>query len=298
MVRFLPLAAVLLAWAPDAFALFPPCPKDSLRLVPLDNGMNASGDTPWFIAEYTELRTTSGPDAPKTGKCEDRRPVAEGNTSSGSLQMNPQYAPKADFGIIALPTLTKMAIGDLSLQYSLDFDIDSAALANNGDWFDIVQLEFARSSGTLQAPQGSRSALYRLRKVQHDKGHTIVQVIESRSLPDDVAIKPPLIDSVVAAIPLTTDAPMITMQLRWTQKAREPVSLDPNSGNSRMHRIDAALEVIGPNGKVIYTAALPGQWADTLSIGLLDYNAPNLSAHSAAPNVYLDEVWLSAAAVK
>jgi hypothetical protein len=76
MVRFLPLIAVLLAWAPDAFAVFPPYPR-GMGLLPLDGGSTASNNTPWFTAAYTELRTQNNPDAPKTGKCEDRRPVVK-----------------------------------------------------------------------------------------------------------------------------------------------------------------------------------------------------------------------------
>jgi hypothetical protein len=297
MVRFLPLLAVLLAWAPDALAVFPPCPKAPMRLTSLESG-DAPSSAPWFNAHYSELRTSSDPTAPKTGKCEDRRPVIKGNSSSGDLLMAPRYAPKADFGIIALPYLPKMDIGGLRLRYSLDFDVDTTAPANSGDWFDILQLEFARSVASGDAAQGSRSTLYRVRKVSDDKGDVMIEVIESRDLPDDIAVKPPLIDTVVATIPLTTDMPISSMRLRWTQDARGPLTGEPNLPNAGNHRIDTVVEVIGPEEKVLYTTTLIGQWADTLSIGLLDYNAPTLSAYDPSPDVYLNEVWLSAAAVE
>jgi hypothetical protein len=297
MVRFLPILVLLLAWAPDALAVFPPCPKAPMRLTSLDSGDAPSG-APWFNAYYSELRTSNDPTAPKTGKCEDRRPVVSSNPSSGDLLMNPRYAPNADFGVIALPNLPKMAFGGLRLQYSLDFDVDTTAPANSGDWFDILQLEFARSVTSGDAMQGSRSALYRVRKVSDEKGEAMIEVIESRDLPDDIAVKPPLIDIVVATIQLTTDMPMTSMRLRWTQDALAPLTGEPNLPNTDRRRIDTVLEVIGPDKKVLYTTRLIGQWADTLSIGLLDYNAPDFSGYDPSSNVYLDEVSLSAASVE
>jgi hypothetical protein len=299
MVRFLPLLAVLLAWAPNAFAVFPPCPRSPMRLVSLDNGTSSQSETPWFIAEYTEMPHAIGnPDTPKTGKCEDQRTVVDGNLSSGSLLLNPAYASKADFGIIALPNLPEMDIDSRHLQYSLDFDVDTAALANSGDWFDMVQLDFARSVTTDGGAQGSRSAVYRVRKAAHRKGHAMIEVIESRESPDDIAVKPPLIDTVVATIPLPTDMPMASMRLRWTQNAPAPLNGEPNPPILGERRIDTVLDVIGPDNKVLYTTKLPGLWADTLSIGLLDYNAPNFSANGPSSDVYLDEVWFSATTVE
>ncbi len=296
MVRFLPLLVLLLAWAPDALAVFPPCPKAPMRLTSLDNG-GASSGTPWFNAHYSELRTSSGPTRPDTGKCEDRRPVVSSNSSSGDLLMTPRYASNADFGVIALPNLLKMAIGGLRLQYSLDFDIDTAAPASSGDWFDIVQLEFARSVTSGNAAQGTRSSIYRVRKVSHGNGQVMIDVIESRDLPDDIAVKPPLTDTVVATIPLTADKPMTSMRLRWTQTAGVPLTGEPDPTNTGQIRIDTVFDVIGPDNRVLYTTSLPGQWADTLSIGLLDYHAPHFSGNGPSSDVYLDEVWLSAASV-
>ncbi len=298
MARCLFLLAVLLLWAPDALALFPPCPKGGIRLVPLDSGTSVTGNTPWFTAEYTQHPKRSGPVVSRAGKCEDRRPLLDANPSSGHLLLSPNYAPKADFGIIALPKLSDMDIGGLQLQYGLDFDVSTKAPANSGDWFDIVQLEFARSVESPDGPIGSRSALYRVRKVAYDKGPVMIEVIESRNHPDGIAVKPPPMDVVVATIPLPADAPMTTMHLRWTQSARTQIASEPNLPNSAEPPIDTVLEVIGPENMVLYSVALTGQWADTLSIGLLDYNVPSLSTYGPGSDLYLDEVWLSADALE
>jgi hypothetical protein len=268
-----------------------------MRLTSLDSGDAPSG-APWFNAHYSELRASRDPKAASTGKCEDRRPVLSSNTSSGDLLMAPRYAPNADFGVIGLPNLTKMTIGSLRLQYSLDFDLDTAAPASSGDWFDIVQLEFARSVTSGNAAQGSRSSIYRVRKVSHGNGQVTIEVIESRDLPDDIAVKPPLIDTVAATIPLTAGIAMTSMRLRWTQTASVPLTGEPDPTNTGGIRIDTVFDVIGPDNRVLYTTSLPGQWADTLSIGLLVYHAPDFSGYDPSSDVYLDEVWLSAASVE
>jgi hypothetical protein len=56
----------------------------------------------------------------------------------------------------------------------------------------------------------------------------------------------------------------------------------------------AAAASVGPDNAVLYSVALPEQWANTFSMGLLDYNVPDDGAYLDVAAVDLREMSLSA----
>lgn len=306
--RFFPLA-LLLAWAQAALA-FPPCPIGPVELLPLDGSRRSSSTVePWFQARYAMVGDhgiIGGLLAVSDGKskCRDEEvPVPEVNISDGTIQLSPAYAPSAGFGVISLPELTVVAMNHLRLQYRLDFKIDNAALARTGDWIDVAQLEFAHD----RKQAGKRSAVYRVRKLQRSKDWTIVQVIESRLA--HPYSKQALIDRVVAEISLVGDSDKTAVALRWTQRAQNRIETDyqpaPEPPIAVEYNIDSVLEVLGPGKKtvspadyVLYTTSLPRQWADRLSMGLLDYNVPNDKEYGSEFRLVIEDPKLSAEVLK
>jgi hypothetical protein len=302
--RFLPLV-LMLAWAPAALA-FPPCPRD-MELSPL--GSTPGATERWLQAEYVmwgnqeTIDALRNPLSPKS-KCKDRVPVPQGNISSGAIELSPSYAPSAGFGIVLLPELPAIAINHLRLEYRLDFMIDNAALARTGDWIDVVQLEFAHDRKQV----GKLSGVYRVRKIQRGKGPATVEVIESHAPVGAPYTKPPLVDRVVAVIPLVGDDDKTAIALRWTQLAESPIQTGFQAGleplSTMEYVIDSVLEVLGPGKEdvgpaddVLYSASLPRQWADTLSMGLLDYNVPTDKDYGSEFRLMIDDPSLSAKAL-
>jgi hypothetical protein len=301
--RFLPLA-LMLAWAPAAPA-FPPCPERDVHLSPLGSPPDAT--ELWFQAEYVmsgnqdvigELKSA---DDPKTGKCKDRVPVPDANISDGTIELGPRYAPNAGFGIISLPELPTIAENHLRLEYRLDFTVENAALARTGDWIDFAQFEFAHD----RKQAGLVSAVYRVRKIQHGKGPATVEVIESRADIGPPYTKPPLFDRVVAEIPLQGVDGKTAIALRWTQHAQTPIEAELADGLEAPagieYNVDSVLEVLGPSKgnlgpaeDMLYSTSLPRQWADTLSMGLLDYNIPDDAQYGSGFRLVVDDSQLSA----
>jgi hypothetical protein len=294
---YLPLA-LMLGWAPAALA-FPPCPVDGVvHLSPL--GSPPSAPELWFQAEYVmwgnqdvidELKSANDP---KTGKCKDRVPVPQVNVSDGIIELNPRYAPNAGFGIISLPELPGIAENRLRLDYRLDFTVENAALARTGDWIDFAQFEFAHD----RKQTGLRSAVYRVRKIQRGKGPATVEVIESRVDIGPPYTKPPLADHVVAEIPLLGANGKTAVALRWTQFAQSPIETGFQAGLGPLtaieYNIDSVLEVFGPDNQLVYSTSLPRQWADALSMGLLDYNVPSDKDYDSEFRLVIDDPSLSA----
>ncbi len=296
--RSLPLL-LLLAWAPAALA-FPPCPGGDVHLSPL--GSPPDDVAFWLQAEYVmwgkpdiieELRI---PYDPKS-KCKDRLPVPDANISDGTIELSPSYADLGGFGIISLPELPVVAHDQLHLQYMLDFTVDNAFLANTGDWIDLAQLQFAHD----RKRTGKLSAVYRVRKIQRGKGLATIEVIESRADIGPPFTKPPLSDHVVAEIPLLGEDGKTAIALRWTQFAQNPIETGFQAGLEPLtmmeYNIDSVLEVLGPANDVLYSIALPRQWADQLSMGLLDYNVPNVKGYDPEFRLVVDDTQLSAAEV-
>ena len=303
--RFLPLV-LMFAWAPAVLA-FPPCPADDAQISPLGSPPGATER--WFQAEYVMwgnqgiIGALRNPLAPKS-KCKDRVPVPQVNISSGAIELSPSFAPSAGFGIVSLPELPAVAMNHLRLQYRLDFMIDNAALARTGDWIDVAQLEFAHDRKQV----GKLSGVYRVRKIQRGEGPATVEVIESHAPVGGAYTKPPLVDRVVAVIPLVGDNDKTAIALRWTQLAESPIQTGLQAGleplSTMEYMIDSVLEVLGRSkgdvgraDDVLYSTSLPRQWADTLSMGLLDYNVPTDKDYGSEFRLVIDDPSLSAKAL-
>lgn len=290
--RYLPLA-LMLAWAPTALA-FPPCSEPDVHISPL--GSPPDNVALWLQAEYVlwgdqdvidELKSANDP---KTGKCKDRVPVPQVNISDGTIALAPRYAPNAGFGIISLPELPSIAVNHLHLEYRLDFTVDNDALTRVGDWIDFAQFEFAHD----RKQAGLVSAVYRVRKIQRGKGPATVEVIESLADIGPPYTKPPLFDRVVADIPLQSTGGKTAIALRWTQLATAPPESKPNA-SIPIYDIDSVFEVLGPGKEnIVYTTSLPRQWANTLSMGLIDYNVPDDSQYGSDFRLVIDDPLLSA----
>jgi hypothetical protein len=305
--RFLP-SLLILAWAPVALA-FPPCPGPELQLLPL--GSPAAATELWFQAEYVMSGNEDIIDQLKNpshqrSKCKDRLPVPDANSSDGTIRLSPAYAALGGFGIISLPELPFVANDNLHLQYTLHFTVDNALFANTGDWIDLTQLAFAHDTEQINP----LSAMYRVRKIQRGKGPATLEVIESRADIGPPYTKPPLSDRIVAVIPLTGEEDRTAIALRWTQFAQTPIAEESIGRLEALavitpavnrYNIDSVFEVLGPGedgdgaaNNVTYSISLPRQWADQLSMGLLDYNIPNDAQYGSGFRLVVDDPLLSA----
>jgi hypothetical protein len=291
-MRSFRLLALLLACSPCAFANFPPCPRSPVDLYPIDSG-TLTTSTPWFAAGYAQLGNRSPTRAPSTGKCDDRAAAAEARISPDSFSPTPVYAPNTQFGVIALPELPRITTPGLRMEYTLDFKVDTAQMASYGDWIDLVQLEFLRSSDN-GAPAGSNpSVFYRIRK-QHmgkDKTQQLV-LIESRPGTPLASGATAIFSTIVAKKRQYASEPPTTLRLRWTQQAALAPTTDFN-GRDR-YVIDSIVELFGAEGKSLFRASLPGQWANGLSIGAIDYTAQKDPVSTDDPGILLSDIWLSA----
>lgn len=303
--RCFPLALVL-AWIPNAYA-FPPCPQAPVELDPIDSDpiapiASSTDKAVWFKSQYALVGNPLvtdllGPDrrdmeVPSDGKCHDRLLVPDSHASDGVIDLNPVYAPASGFGIVALPDLRYMATG-LNVRYAVSFEVDSRLL-RAGDWLDIAQLEFRWNDDTTLKYPRTLATVYRVRKIQHDTAGPAIEVIESRTASGDTDTESPLFETVVANIPISANNPATPITLRWSQRT-VPHDHAPADGNTPVAGIPGAIatidsgflgppivsqsavesffEVLDQDRKVLYSVALHRQWAGTLSMGLLDYNA-------------------------
>lgn len=296
--RFLSLV-LMLAWASPALA-YPPCkPPTAQTLLEIwDLSGEQPNVAPWFLTSYTMSGDQNIINELRAGKCKDRMPVWTSNVSNGVNGLNPGLSSINGFGALSLPELPTIAIDHLNLRYRLDFKIDNAPLLNDGDWMDVAQLDFAPDRG-LTSAGWPVSSVYRVRKIQRGI-KTYVQVIEARAVNDgDNTSKPPPVVSVVAEIALTGANGKTPVALRWTQHAQAPLDAEPTVPTAPVYYVDSTMEVLGSQSGstvdvVIYSTALPRQWADTLSMGLLDYNVPDASAYSSNFRVVNSDVVLDA----
>ncbi|MFZ5636337.1 MAG: hypothetical protein ACOY82_07075 [Pseudomonadota bacterium] len=268
---------------------------------------------------------------PGTGNCRtsDLIPLPGLNVSSPTVGLSPPTAPLSAFGTLALPDFRGFAPGT-GMTYRLDFAIGDAALDAPGDWVDTIELAFywdAWPNGS-----GLPSARYRVRIEKTASGASVARIIEARALWNTVGDTAPTSETVVATLPLgsaeTTpmalrwhqvvllpaddgggfDPPPGANQV-FASDGIDPASslaaeslateslpastgtdtyeqyLDPNN-------VDATLEVLGPNNQVLYSVSLTGQWANGLSIGLLNYHTPTASPESWDASVLVDDARL------
>lgn len=301
--RIAPLM-LLAAWIPQAHA-FPPCPMPPMEYEPPSDApaMLSSPTTSdittaaWFKASYqfvgdpiiidqisSNYAADIG-DVPHTGKCRDSDglpdrdglPILSSNASAGALHLNPRYAPRSGFGIVELPYLPQVATHDLQVEYRLAFTVDNSRLQTATDWMDVVQLDFFHNGSAGMKYSEAVSSVYRVRKTQSIGGDAALQIIESRGPTGGVSNRPPVMDTVVAVIPLQLqNGNKSPIELRWTQNARQRIG---DTGINDEYDIHVVFEVLGPDDQVVYTAQLPQQWASMLSMGLLDYNVANASGY-------------------
>lgn len=123
----------------------------------------------------------------------------------------------------------------------------------------------------------------------------MLEVIETRVPYIASGQRPPVFEHVVATIPVQQGGNATRVGLRWAQVVGDPVDPadsgeitlpigpDPETASSggaiiigppisTKNEVASRLEIIGPGGNVLYGIQLPGQWANSLSMGLLDYN--------------------------
>lgn len=306
--RCLPLALAL-AYIPNAYA-FPPCPKDGVQLFELPNSSATQATPFWYEGYYglvgnplvtgglkdrtdADLTSKSG-NVPSNGKCHDRVRIPMNNVSNGIVPLQPVYPEGAGFGIVALPDLRYGTPDNLGIFYRLGFSVDNFALANSGEWLDIAQLEFRWN--VVDDPKDPASAVYRIRKTQHAKKGLVIEVIETRTEYPAIGMRPPVRERVVATIPTLEGQFYTPIALRWTQVIAprhdieppgeiglpidEPAAISSIEGGLVKDNVTSSLEVIDPNGKMIYSIALPAQWANSLSMGLLDYHIEKASDYA------------------
>ena len=236
--------------------------------------------------------------APSNGKCHDRLPSPGDNAASGSVSLTPSYPDGAGFGVVALPDLRYNTEKDLGIRYTLAFTVDEQAMVEAGEWLDIAQLEFRWTAIDGIKDPAAVSAMYRIRKTQLQKDRLVLEVIETRVPYIGSGQRPPVFEHVVATIPVEEGGNATRVGLRWAQVVGDPVeSIDPTDageitlpigpdpettssggaiviGPPIVTKSDVAshLQVVGPGGNILYSILLPGQWANSLSMGLLDYN--------------------------
>lgn len=320
-IRRLALALMLaLAWVPNAYA-FPPCPREPVELVPLEesNPTGSPGVPHWYKGFHALVgnpdvtgglaRWTAGdnapylPDAPTNGKCHDRLPIPGDNAASGSVSLTPTYPEGAGFGVVALPDLRYNTAKDLGIRYTLAFSVDGQSLVEAGEWLDIAQLEFHWNAIDDVKDPDAVSTVYRIRKTQYEKAGPTIEVVEVRLPYLAVGARPPIFEHVVATIPMQEGGNATRVGLRWSQIVGDPVDPadsgeitlpigpDPETTSSvgaiiigppivTKSEVASHLQVLGPGGNILYSIPLPGQWANSLSMGLLDYNIGKGSDYS------------------
>lgn len=310
--------ALLAAWSPAALA-FPPCPLEPVDLDPFGpEGAQRSDNAtpPWFQGYYALMGDPAivaviAPShrEPKSGKCRDRDPlpVPEDHTDPGDVGLSPSYAPRSGFGIVALPDLGTLK-HDLKLVYTLEFHVDNDPLASAGDWFDVAELRFHWQAETTK-PGHEVSAVYRVRKRQGKGGMPMIEIIEARPGQYAIGLQPPApVQRLVATLPMDVGKPNTRVLLRWGQVrtfAGDPeFGLPPPEGGSGFEFdtaltpswVDAWLDVVDPQDRIVDSIALPDQWASELAMGLLNYNTRHSAAYAQRDGFVLEGMRISAIA--
>lgn len=264
---------------------------------------DVTGGLARWTADDDSQAAPPSPDSPTNGKCHDRLPIPGDNAASGSITLTPTYPGGAGFGIVALPDLRYRTAKDLGIRYTLAFSVDGEPLVEAGEWLDIAQLEFRWNAIDNTKDPDAVSTVYRIRKAQYEKSGPMIEVIEVRAAYLAAGARPPIFEHVVATIPMPMGAYETRVGLRWSQVVGDPVvsggegeitlpiGPDPETTSSgsaiiigppivTKYEVSSVLEVIGPGNRVVYRIALPGQWANSLSMGLLNYNIGKGSDYS------------------
>jgi hypothetical protein len=265
---------LLAAWSPLALA-FPPCPREPIRVdgisnpppVPAQHRFQAwfdlIGDGAVLDALAPELRQPHG-GLPGTGNCrggEDIR-LPGPHTAMPTVGLPAALGPRAGYGLIALPDPRTEPAG-YAATWRYAFTVDDVPLPSPHNWVDVVALSFDWSGAVPGEVQPA--TVYRVRVLRPAAGPQLLQVIEIRGARETGHYENLGSEQVVATIPLHGGSGT-PVALRWSQVVR----------SAPAGAVDTTFEVVGPGGQALYTAALPSQWANGLSVGLLNHHAPEL----------------------
>lgn len=274
---------LLAAWSPLALA-FPPCPREPVQITgssspppaPVPERFRAwfdlVGDSAVLDALAPDLRPPHA-GRPGTGNCrggEDIR-LPGPHSAAANVGLPAALGPRAGFGLIALPDLRTEPAG-YAATWRYEFTVGDVPLPAPHNWVDVVALSFDWSGA---APgEGLPATVYRVRVLRPAAGPQLLQVIEVSGDSDSGHHERAGAEQVVAIVPLNVGSGA-QLALRWSQVVRSvPAGY-----------VDTTFEVIGPDGQALYTAPLASQWANGLSIGLLNHHAPELPDGSFIPGV-------------
>jgi hypothetical protein len=288
--------ALLMVCVPSVHAAslsgkFPPCDGLSIQFVPLATEMTAS---PFIIGHsYVGEESKKIGTIISTGHCKFLVDTPLGTHEGiATIGLTPHDASTASYGVAALPEWPTVASSGQEVAYTLNFDVSSVTPAN-GDWLDLVQLDFKRSDALSSNP--GFSTVYRLRKTFGNNNTATVMLIESRPVASAPTGKAAPTDRVVATL-TTNNYDGISshyIALRWTQKVKQHTG---SVSGEVPPTVETRVQLLDVNGMPLYTTALINEFANSFSMGLLNHNTietayPNdgviefenatLSAHSA-----------------
>lgn len=216
----------------------------------------------------------------------------------------PSYAPSSRFGVIALPEFPAIAESGLRVEYGLQFIADAAPLPTNGDWFDLVQLEFLDSHDSGAPGATKPTVYYRVRKRQNARGQSVIEVIEMGAGSGAAPTEERLVSATGGAVPGGTVVARVVqdagatpagtgIRLRWTQTVRPGAAFNETPLGS-FWTIDTTVEVIDSTGQALYRRTLLDQWANGLLIGALNYNVADHALYDNTTSTEMRDIWMSA----
>lgn len=283
------LAAAIIATCIPVALAFPPCPRESAYLYPLDDAPEP-GDAPrWATAPYGHAGTIAPLDVtvpcepvfptestpglePKTGVCDvDVLPLNKlplRTTTAGGNGI-PAYSKAGWVGYIGLPELRTASTAAGAFQYTLTLAVNTTRLAHPGDWVDIAELGFLKGDTT------ERATTYRLRKLYTMKGGQVIQLIAAA--PASATTTGVAFQTVIATIPLDTGATYRSLSLTWTTSVSSLAASASGGMQARPapeeYAVDTAFE-LAVDATPVYASVLKQQMADNVALGVLDYHLP------------------------
>jgi hypothetical protein len=321
-LRDLPLPLLLAAWPSLALA-FPPCTDGPFRLrvvgeVPATPAPAASQAWYELVGDTEVVQALQPPpmepDAglPGTGTCrrDDEIPLPGGHLASTFVGIPASYAVRSGHGLIALPDL-RGEPGGTAAGHGLRFVVVNVPLPAPGDWIDVAELALHWNDWPLITPHPA--TLYRIRVLRPAAGPQQVQIIESRRSTNLNELETPMTEQIVATFPLGAEWSRTPISLHWFQVVHsvpimgveylDGAGASPDAGmvdgtaltaDVPTHKsyVNTQFAIAGPDGAFAYSVELPGQWANSLSIGLLNYHAPSLSASAWVAGARLEDVRL------
>ena len=289
---------------------FPPCPVGEAGILPLD-GPPPDGIatmSPWKVATVSAFGSVTPdsvtvpcsrlPNIVRSGQCTidsfDLRTLPA-QASVGTLGTRPSYSVAGQVGLAGLPDVRNADVAVHKPAYALILGINATPLAHAGDWIDIAQMEFESGSNVDAKP----GAIYRLRKTTRQDGQSELRLILA-----DPAVGE---DVVVAAVPLGTKDGSVHIVLRWSPQAESlgeaatqstvqnsaiqigPPIVDPYTATTGL-----TLEV---DGTLVHARTLKDQAPSIASMGLLDYNLPDVARTTRVTSVVATDAVLEDGAI-